>query len=491
MVLLGLVALVYSHDLGRLNLWMDEIWWAFQVTEPELGDVLRRHAHALPPLLTTLAARAAMAVLPHTEAGFRWVSVLAALLAVSLFWKWSRFLPLPARCGLTLLFGLLPPLVTYSHLFKHYTADIAATIAVVLALEGFMSTPGAQRRPWCLGIAVAVALGFSFPVYFFVPVALVLILREGASLRRRLPALALLVVAVTYALAWGNDPATFLPFAPGSVPPPGLAERASWLVVQCGRVVATPLLPIPLFVQSLGLAAGFVHAVKRRQVAGLWSAAVLLEVAGAGALGQFPLAGGRFTVFLFPLVFMTFGLGLVALYEGLVRALEHGGLRGNARRMAAPLAAAALLALAAPGLRAHLEGRDGRPREQIGDAIVALRRVYQEGEGVFVNRLALAGWQWYSGDRSDVVGQWRRAPSGMDVYVGTDERLRDLTFAADMRRVFGAGKRPVFFLLTHLEAEPPLREADATFILRHAARYGEVAQLHAHEGALLWRITPP
>jgi len=35
-LLLLALALLYFHELGRANLWMDEIWWAFQVTEPDL-----------------------------------------------------------------------------------------------------------------------------------------------------------------------------------------------------------------------------------------------------------------------------------------------------------------------------------------------------------------------------------------------------------------------------------------------------------------------
>jgi hypothetical protein len=77
----------------------------------------------------------------------------------------------------------------------------------------------------------------------------------------------------------------------------------------------------------------------------------------------------------------------------------------------------------------------------------------------------------------------------MDVYVGSDERFRDQSFAQDMTVVFGAGKRRVFFLLSHLET-PAGRETDTAFVRRHVSRFGDVCEVHAEGGALLWRVTP-
>ena len=489
-LLLLVLALFYFYDLGRNDLWMDEIWWAFQVTEPELQDTLRLHAHARPPLLLTLVARAAMQLLPRTEAGFRVLPALLGLLSLVLFWKWSEFLPPATRIGLTGLFGALPPLLTWTHLFKHYTADIAATLVVALAAEAFVSAPLEHRRPYRLALVVLVALGFSFPVFFWVPVAFFLIV--GSGVRRRgavptrgdlRPALVLLVGALAFLRFWPNDPATFLQFAPGSVPPVSWAARVPWLVLQCGSVVTNPLRPIPLALQAVGLAVGGFIAWKGRRLAGLWLFPILALMAAAGVLGRFPLAGGRFTVFVFPLAFMTFGLGLHAIAEGGARALESRfGVRARGWAPAGLVLAA--FALAVPGLRAFVAERDDRPREQVQGALAVLKKEYAEGDGVFVNRLALAGWQWYAGDRSREVGAWRRSPSGIEVYVGRDERFREQSFAEDMRRVFGGEKRRVFFLLTHLEAAPG-RETDLAFVRRHVAPFGDVEELHASGGALL------
>jgi len=436
-----------------------------------------------------------MQVLPRTEAGFRVLPAVVGLLGVALFWRWSAFLPAGARLSLTGLFGALPPLLTWTHLFKHYTADIAAALAVTLAMEAFLRAPPEMRRPYRLALLVGLSLGFSFAVFFWVPLVLGLIVwtawlrRGGASFWGHLrPALVLAALALAYCRFWPNDPSTFLQFAPGSVPPASYAERARWLVLQCGRVVATPLLPIPVAVQAVGLVVGAVVAWKERRSAGLWLFPILALMAVAGALGFFPLAGGRFTVFLFPLVFMTFGLGLRALSTG-----GAGMLAGRFGADAGPWATAGLaimaVALAGPGLHDFLAERDARPREQIAGAIAALHREYREGDGVFLNRLALAGWQWYAHDRSHVVGVWRRSPSGTEVYVGRGELFHDETFAEDLRRVFAAGKRRVFFLLAHLEVLPG-READRAFVRRHLSPLGDVEEVHDAGGALLWRVTP-
>jgi hypothetical protein len=468
-------AFLYTHDLGRWNLWMDEIWWAIQVTEPTLAETLRPHALARPPLLTTLLARAAMALLPHTEAGFRLVPSLIGWIAVLLYWRWARVFQTGPRLVFTALFAALPPLLTWTHLFKHYTADIAATLAVVLAIENAVGPPPSARRSWLLAAVAVLALGFSFTAAFWVPiVAVVLVIRKAP-----LPAAAVLAATAAYLWSWPNDGAAFFPFAHGSVPPPGLLDRLTWAVVQCAKVTAAPLLPIPLPVLALGLAAGIVAAVRERQPAGLWHLALLPLVALAGLMGRFPLAEGRFTVFLFPLAFMTLAVGLNALWDKVPRTTWPP----PARTVAAVAAALALLAFAIPSVTAHWRGED-RPREQIAPAIEAMRAARREGDRVFVNRLALGGWKYYARDPSDVVGRWRRTSDGIDVYVGSDVSFREDTFSDDMRRVFEGGRR-VFFVLTHLDAQ------EHAFVRKHAVQHGDVRELHAADGAWTWLVTPP
>jgi hypothetical protein len=412
------------------------------------------------------------------------VPAALGLLAVLLFWCWARGFRLAPRLVFTALFAVLPPLVVWTHLFKHYTADIAATLAVVLAVERALQEPDDAHAAWILAGVSVLALGFSFPVAFWMPIVVgvtaVRVRRQtsrAARWRAVLPAIAVFAATAAYLVFWPNVGAGFLQFAYGSAPPAALLDRLRWCVAQCAKVAAAPLLPLPLPIVALGLAVGPVVAVRERGIAALWFPLLLPLVALAGWVGQFPLAEGRFTLFLYPLIFMTFAVGLNAAWD----AIPRTSWPSSARAVTSVLAATVLLALAAPSVTAHLEGRD-RPREQIAPAIDIMRAAYRDGDGVFVNRLALGGWKYYARERSDEVGTWRRTPDGIEVYVGSDLAFRDDTFDADMRRVFTRRGR-VFFVLTHLEAP------ERAFVLKHAARWGEVKEIHARDGAWTWIVT--
>ncbi len=168
------------YGIGR-SLWLDEAWVANSVLEPSLSRMFYypEWLQSTPPLFLLLV-RAVVGVFGISNAAFRVaplafsVAGVAAMIAVT-----RRVLSVPFAMLASALVAFHPTAIEYSRTCKQYSAELAATAVILLALVLYLESP-TRRRFACIVTGFVIALPLAWSVAFLFPgVAIVVWVRGG------------------------------------------------------------------------------------------------------------------------------------------------------------------------------------------------------------------------------------------------------------------------------------------------------------------------
>ncbi|MGQ9921306.1 MAG: glycosyltransferase family 39 protein [Desulfobacca sp.] len=164
---LGIFFRVYG--VGARSLWTDEAWVALAATQPTPAAALAG-GKSTPPLYL-LTVWVLVQLLGASETVLRLTSVLFGIGALLLFWPLaSRLLPPWPAVAACALVSVSPRLVYFSKELKQYSADVFFAVLAFWLVERQLRRGG--QGGWLgLTAALALGLGFSFPLVFVLPVA--------------------------------------------------------------------------------------------------------------------------------------------------------------------------------------------------------------------------------------------------------------------------------------------------------------------------------
>ncbi|MCX6611904.1 MAG: glycosyltransferase family 39 protein, partial [Acidobacteria bacterium] len=174
-ILLILIRLIFDiPSLGR-SFWTDEVWVANSIVSPSLSQLFYPDTwlQTTAPLFLLLV-RATSLVAGISETALRLVPYLMAILAALGFAILVRRVLQPAAAILaTALFFFTPQLFIYARLLKQYSAELALTVAVLLAAQFYLASRS-NPRFLVLLVASIVGLGFGYGLAFLLPSLLIL-----------------------------------------------------------------------------------------------------------------------------------------------------------------------------------------------------------------------------------------------------------------------------------------------------------------------------
>lgn len=149
-------------------LWNDEIAVALNLESRSWGELAGRLAHKqVAPVGFLWLTKASAELFGPNERAYRFVSLLAGLVALPLAWAWLRrcLLPTTAVVALALLV-VQPRLIEFSAELKPYTCDVAAGLTVLL-LDLRLREQHFSGRRWVAWVVAGCVLPWvSFPVVF-------------------------------------------------------------------------------------------------------------------------------------------------------------------------------------------------------------------------------------------------------------------------------------------------------------------------------------
>jgi Dolichyl-phosphate-mannose-protein mannosyltransferase len=161
--------LLRTSSLGR-SLWLDEAWVANSVSAHSLAGMFYYDdwLQSSPPLFLVLV-RAAVGLFGLSNKVLRAVPSALGMLAIVLMLVFVlRVLSRQYALLAWLLLVLSPVAANYSRMLKQYSAELAATTAILLACALYIEKASA-RRFWLLVALVAVGLLSGYAVAFLLP----------------------------------------------------------------------------------------------------------------------------------------------------------------------------------------------------------------------------------------------------------------------------------------------------------------------------------
>ena len=318
-LLLGIFFRVY--DVGGRNLWTDEAWVALAATQPTPAAVLAGGKSTPPFYLLTVWG--VVQIAGASETALRLTSVGLGLGSLLLFWPLAQRLlpPVPALCTLALV-SLSHRLVYFAKELKQYSADIFWAVLVFWLVERQISRRG--QGGWLLFILLlALGLGFSYPLVFFLPVAAGILWWQLPSARRAVAfsfgTLALVFLGLYVSCFRGQVDPELLIYWQADFPATGSPGAflawlgAAWL--RFGQYFYAHWRVVP----GAGFAAlGLIYCARngRQRVVWYFCGPLLLALAAAFA-HRYPFmghAGGvRLMMFAAPMLYLVTGAGLGVL----------------------------------------------------------------------------------------------------------------------------------------------------------------------------------
>ncbi len=427
-VAVGALFRIVQFLSGR-SLWLDEALLSLNIIHQPFSRLFGTldYVQGAPPGFL-LFDRLAVDAFGSSEAALRLVPLLAGLASLPLFFLVAKQVLPPAGAGAALvLFAALDGPIIYSSEVKQYSSDICFTLAVLAAGLAAADRKLTRRRTIGLAAVGAVAVWFSHPVTFvlagigvslLVPAVLA---RDRARLERLAPVFA--IWAASFAGVYLVN-IRHLPKGLGTyflVIPPTSGQDVTTAARSFEGLVAGELslhLPAPLAVVGGMLVVIGAWWLGRRSPVRL--SMLLLPVpiaAAASGAGDYPW-GGRFTLFLVPIVLLLAVAGGVAIANG-------------PWRLARTVAVVLVVAIGLPSLATagwHLL----KPQriEEIVPAVQTLEARYRNGDTIYMNATAQYALRYYAvdrhlGDRLPIVidrAQHRAIrPKFPAVVIGSDE----------------------------------------------------------------------
>ncbi|MBM4285566.1 MAG: hypothetical protein FJ128_10000 [Deltaproteobacteria bacterium] len=381
-------------DLAARNLWTDEAWVALAALQPTAAQVLAQGQSTPPLYLLTLWLLAQ--ALGGGEAVLRSLSFAFGVGAVFLAWPLARALATPAAAWLTLTaMAASPVMVYFSKELKQYSGDAFFAALVFVLTERLLDRAAPGRWP-ALAAAGVLALGFSHPAVFILPVVLGAIWILRPALRRRTAALAAcwgVVFLAAYLLYfrqqanpelisyWVQDFPDFSgPLALLLWLKAALARYLTFFLGEWGHVWGGPAVII-------GLAAAWRRGRGRLTAYLLGPLALALA---AAALHRYPFmahfGGNRLMLFSAPLLYLTVALGVATLL---------GWLWQGRSRLAAALAAGLILAALNPLKVIRENYRTTINRGEIQPLVAHLESRLEPRDLVYIYYYAIYPFRYY------------------------------------------------------------------------------------------------
>jgi hypothetical protein len=380
-LLLAALALgIYGVDR---SLWMDEAWVANSVLAPSLSEMFYYPdwLQTTPPLLLLLT-RAAVHVFGLSNVSFRLVPLAFALVGVAGMMEVSRRLLSPPFAALACaLLAFHPTAIEYSRTCKQYSAELAASTVILLAIVLYLEHPD-RRRFWWVVAAFVAMLPVAWSTAFLLPGAAAAVWARGGM--RRAGSLVLVFSAVLAIL--------YVVFIRPNVSP---QLRVYWIAN--AQYLSPGLLAAILFCAAAALRAVFLLRKQSDSRALIQIAAVLpcLLLTAADLLHLYP-ADPRTRLFALP----CFLLVVVMNAEDLV---------GQAFSLPGPgfIKATAWLAVIAVGcgsVWSQIRQHQNRPQEDFEGAIQLLRQHVGPSDLLLVHASVFEGFKLY-----ERMEEWRNS----------------------------------------------------------------------------------
>jgi hypothetical protein len=357
MLVLMIIAIPLRMNAMGRSLWLDEVWVANSLLEPNLSSMLYYGPwlQTTPPVFLLLE-RLAINILPISSESLRLLPLLFGLLGIGAMAYLALRLLDPRTAFLVLfLFVFSPAHVIYSQSLKQYTCDTLVSIVLIVLGLFYLQHRTTAWLIASLGAFVALA-GLSYNAILFTPALLYGALFKPPTTAMRLPVLnprwphAFAVVGAVAVTAIINYVVFIAPNLNENILGAGSNGTAhsrlavyAWLSLDVVRIFKhfffnylTPRLApwIAALVAALVALIGLLHLCDRGgrgRPRNLDIAVVLvLPIAGAFALdllGYYPLWAPRLNLFLFPALLILFGVGIQAL-------VARGRLTAKRRRAA-------------------------------------------------------------------------------------------------------------------------------------------------------------
>lgn len=475
-LLAGAVALRLPGLYGR-SLWLDEAWVANLAAAASLGQFWRAVSCMPVPPLFALGLHGIFLVAGRSAAALRALPLGMSVAAVPMAYVLGRrWFGRPGGMAAAVCFAAYPIAVAYGQELKQYSTDVAVVLALLLLGDDVRRRP-VQPGPWCrFAMLAALAPGLSYPAALVVP-AIAAALLPASRASGTLPSwVAANAAAAGAALVWyalviqtqRAQPVLAAYWSPGFMPA-GTTQAVAWLRARIGALVAY-LVDRPPWLFGLAVLAGY--AVAPGHLAAT-AAMVAGAVLGAAALGLYPLAPGRTSLFLLPF----FYLPLAALAA---RLATVGWPRGatplwqRAARAPALIAAAALLLFPARGaLRARADLLVVEDIEPLLRWVAAERK---PSDRVYVYYGAAPAFRFYYPryDPHMRAGDPR-------ITFGSSHRNDPSAYEAELRRILVRGER-VWLIFSHI-AFTARGEPERNVILSAMRLYGRQLAMRRTRGA--------
>jgi hypothetical protein len=354
--------------IGR-SLWMDEAWVANSVLAPSLSGMFYYPdwLQTTPPLFLLLT-RGVIQALGPSNVAFRLLPLAFALVGVASMMAVARRLVSPpfavAACA---FLAFNPTAIEYSRTCKQYSAEMAASAAIVLCTSIYLRNPLRHRFFWLLG-AFVVVLPLAWSTAFLLPgIALAVYAHSGI---RRAGALVLIAGGVLAAL--------YFAFIRQNLSP---ELRTFWIANAESRS------PALLAALALCLAAA-VRLIWTRAWMQFVALLPCLLLAAANALGLYP-ASPRTRLFALPCFLLVAALGAEDLSRWLTRGSRVPVFIGS-------LAWLVAAALASEAAWKQIGEHQNAPVEDFEGAVRYLRQHVASSDLLLVNASVIEGFKLYT-----------------------------------------------------------------------------------------------
>lgn len=362
-VLLALLGLGI-YGMGR-SLWLDEAWVANSVQAQSLSGMFYYPEWLqLNPPLFLLLVRAVVHSFGPSNIVFRAIPLAMSVAAAAILLALSRRLLRPGFALLaTSVVMFDPSAIEYSRTLKPYSAEMAATAALLLMIVSYLRQPDRKRFGWLLA-TVGVTMPLAYPMAFVVPGIVLAVASVGP--RVRAVWLAALASSILLAMYWY------------SIRPNLAPELHDFWRVDVDHGMTAGLFAALIFC----LAAG-VRAWVKRDWAMIVCLAPCLLLAAAGALGLYP-ASHRTRLFALPCLV----LAAMMTAQDLLRRWT-----GPAQALALALA----VGVAGQATLAQVIQPHGTPEEDFDAAVRFLKQRVGSSDLVLVHACCKEGFALYSG----------------------------------------------------------------------------------------------